>query len=91
MGTISWRGGWFLLEHAQKNHMMHGKQCLGGTIRETSGEKAEAFYLRYILFPRLSLDMILSFCGKHLYSIYKTYLSIGCQNMAIGPRLVSVT
>ena len=91
MGTISWRGGWLLLEHAQKNHMMHSKQCLGGTIRETPGEKTEAFYLKYILFPGLFLDLILSSCGKHLDSIYKTYLSVGGQNIALEPRLVSVT
>lgn len=79
------------MEHDQKNHMMHGKQCLGELLEKLQGKRQRAFYLKNILFPGLFLDKILFSCVKHLYSIYKTYLSVRCQNIAIEPRLVSVT
>lgn len=42
--------------------MSHGEQCLGELCESLQGVKRQrAFYFRCVLFPGLSLDMILCF------------------------------
>lgn len=37
---------------------VESEPCVGGTMREAPGKKAEAFYLKCILFSGLFLDVI---------------------------------